>query len=108
MCAPARLRQQGEGHVQHARRGEGEGELPFGAGVGAGLAGDRMHDAGLVSEEEPWTVICPPGTCRSTVARLTESWELTEVSVPAKIPTRVVPAALSRMPRKISSSPNLP
>jgi hypothetical protein len=42
------------------------------------------------------------------VARLTESVALTEVSVPAKIPTWVVPAALSRIPRKISSSPKPP
>src|SRR6516162_4697060 len=61
-----------------------------------------------VPKKKPWTVIWPPGSCRSTVARLSESFELTEVSVPAKIPTWVVPAALSRIPRKISSSPKPP
>src|SRR6516162_532311 len=36
--------QQREGHVEHARGGAGEGELAARAGVGAGPAGDRMHD----------------------------------------------------------------
>src|SRR5690349_6882167 len=37
----------GERHVQDARGGDGEGELALGAGVAAGAAGDRVHDAGL-------------------------------------------------------------
>jgi hypothetical protein len=58
-----------------------------------------------VPKKKPWTMIWPPGSCKSTVARLSELLEPTEVSVPAKIPAPVVPVALSRIPRKIPSSP---
>ena len=61
-----------------------------------------------VPKKKPWTVIWPPGSCKATVARLSESLALTEVRVPAKIPSLVMPVALSRIPRKISSSPRPP
>ena len=43
--------QQRGGHVEHARGGAGEGELAARAGVGAGPAGDRVHDGGLGAKE---------------------------------------------------------
>src|SRR5215472_2311583 len=42
-----RLWLEGEGHVEDARGGEGEGELAVGAGVAAGAAGDRVDEARL-------------------------------------------------------------
>src|SRR6516225_8058131 len=52
-CAPARLGQDGQRHVQDAGGWAGEGELAARAGVGAGPAGDRVHDGGLGSGQEP-------------------------------------------------------